>query len=142
MSLMPQLSSAFQDDAPSAVTFLGLYGHTSIVSLGCGSLLNRIDNHIRLMAALNLTFYVGIDKVSEVNLSPTALFSDPKGMEKLLAGIYRDEPQRFREALQVFPFTWVEELWNLPCAAVVCQRVEPDCRWEDIIVSMRPKLVL
>jgi hypothetical protein len=63
-------------------------------------------------------------------------------MEKLLAKIYRGDPQRFREALKVIPNTWVEELRDLPCAAVVCQRVEPDCRWEDIIVSMRPKLVL
>jgi hypothetical protein len=142
MSLMPQLSSALPDDEPSAVTFLGLYGRTSIVSLGCGSLLNRIDNHLRLMAALNLTFYVGIDRVPEVALSRSELFSDPEGMEKLLAKIYRGDPQRFREALKVFPNTWVEDLRDLPCAAVVCQRVEPDCRWEDIIVSMRPKLVL
>lgn len=142
MSLMPQLSPDFQDDEPSAVSFLGLYGPTSIVSLGCGSLLNRIDNHLRLMAALNLTFYVGIDRVPEVGLSPGEIFSDPEGMEKLLAGISRGDPQRFREALKVFPNTWVEELRDLPCAAVVCQRVEPDCRWEDIIVSMRPKLVL
>ena len=142
MSLMPQLSSALPDDEPSAVTFLGLYGRTSIVSLGCGSLLNRIDNHLRLMAALNLTFYVGIDRVPEVALSRSELFSDPECMEKLLAKIYRGDPQRFREALKVIPNTWVEELRDLPCAAVVCQRVEPDCRWEDIIVSMRPKLVL
>ncbi len=142
MGLMPQVSSDFHDDGPSAKTFLGLHGHNSIVSLGCGSLLNRIDNHLRLMAALNLTFYVGIDRVSEVNVSPAEIFSDPEGMEKLLGRIYRGDPQRFRGALKVFPNTWVEELWNLPCAAVVCQRVEPDCRWEDVIVSMRPKLVL
>ena len=36
----------------------------------------------------------------------------------------------------------MEELSDLHCAVVVCQRVEPDCRWEDIIVSLRPKLVL
>ncbi|RJR43287.1 MAG: hypothetical protein C4567_06085 [Deltaproteobacteria bacterium] len=142
MSLMPQISSDSQDDKPSAVTFLGLQGRNSIVSLGCGSALNRIDNHIRLMAALNLTFYVGIDRVPEAAPSPSGFFSDPDEMEKLLARIYRGDPQRFWRALKLFPNTWVEELWGFHCAAVVCQRVEPDCRWEEVIASMRPKLVL
>jgi hypothetical protein len=60
----------------------------------------------------------------------------------LLAQYYRGEPHRIWSTLQVFPNTWVEELRDLYCAVVVCQRVEPDCRWEEVIVSMRPKLVL
>jgi hypothetical protein len=135
------LSSSL-DYEPSAAAFLRRYGHTSIVSLGCGFRLNRIDNHLRLMAALNLTFYVGIDQVSNIHPSSTDIFLDREGMAELLAGHYQGEPQGLWEALKVFPNTWVEELRDLHCAAVVCQRVEPDCRWEDVIVSMRPKLVL
>ena len=111
------------------------------VSLGCGFQLNRIDNHIRLMAALNLTFYVGIDQVSNINLSSTNIFLDREGVEELLANYYQGEP-RGLWAIKVFPNTWVEELRDLHCEVVVCQRVGPDCRWEDVIVSMRPKLVL
>ena len=43
-----------------AIAFLREYGHTSLVNLGAGRLLNRIDNHIRLMTQLNLTYYVAI----------------------------------------------------------------------------------
>jgi hypothetical protein len=130
------------DGEQSAVVFLLQHGQTSIVSLGCGFQPNRIDNHIRLMTALNLNFYVGIDQVSNINLSSGNIFSDRESMEELLAKYYRGYPQRFGEAMKVFPNTWVEELRDLHCAVVVCQRVEPDCRWEDVIVSMRPKLVL
>jgi hypothetical protein len=130
------------DAESSAVAFLRRHGHISIVSLGCGCWLNRIDNHLRLMTALNLAFYVGIDRVSEIALSSSDIFLDREGMAELLAEYYQGEPQRFGEALKVFPNTWVEELGDLHCAAVVCQRVEPDCRWEEVIASMRPKLVL
>lgn len=142
MSLMSETLSQSDDYEQSAVTFLRSCGHTSIVSLGCGFELNRIDNHLRLMTALNLTFYVGIDRVSNINLSSTDIFLDRDGMAKLLARYYQGEPQGFWGAMKVFPNTWVEELRDLHCAVVVCQRVEPDCRWEDVIVSMRPKLVL
>jgi hypothetical protein len=130
------------DYEQSARAFLGQYGHTSIVSLGCGSQLNLIDNHLRLMAALNLTFYVGIDQVSNINLPSTDILLDREGVEELPAKYYQGESQGLLEAMKVFPNTWVEELRDLHCAVVVCQRVEPDCRWEDVIVSMRPKLVL
>lgn len=130
------------DCEQSAVAFLLQHGRSSIVSLGCGFQPNRIDNHIRLMTALNLHFYVGIDQVANINLSFSNIFFDRESMEELLAKYYQDYPQRFGEAMKVFPNTWVEELRDLHCAVVVCQRVEPDCRWEDVIVSMRPKLVL
>jgi len=142
MSLMSGALSHSYDYEQYAVTFLRQYGHTSIVSLGCGCQLNRIDNHLRLMAALNLTFYVGIDRVPNINLSTTDIFLDRDFMEKLLARYYQGEPHWFWKAMKFFPNTWVEELRALRCAVVVCQRVEPDCRWEDVIVSMRPKLVL
>jgi hypothetical protein len=60
----------------------------------------------------------------------------------MLRQYYQGEPQKFREAVKVFPNTWVEELAGLHCAVVVCQRVYPDCRWEEVISSMTPKLVL
>ena len=44
-----------------AADFLQKHGHSALVSLGCGRQLNRIDNHIRLMAAFRLNYYVGID---------------------------------------------------------------------------------
>jgi hypothetical protein len=142
MGLRAAVSQFGHDHAPSAQAFLRKYGHTSIVSLGCGRQLNRIDNHLRLMTALNLLFYVGIDCVANIDLSSTEMFSDRDSMTKLLAGYYRGEPHKFWDAIKVFPATWVEELRDLHCAVVVCQRVEPDCHWEDIILSMGPKLVL
>jgi hypothetical protein len=125
-----------------AIAFLQQYGHTSLVSLGCGLQLNRLDNHLRLMTALNLTYYVGIDCAPDINLSSPQMFLDPEGMAALLTGYYQGQPQKFWDAVQVFPQTWVEELKDIHCAVVVCQRVYPDCRWEEVILSMNPKLVL
>jgi hypothetical protein len=142
MGLMTEASHHGHDHAQSALAFLRKYGNTSIVSLGCGLQLNRIDNHLRLMTALNLKFYVGIDRVANIDLSFPEIFLDRDSMTKLLARYYHGEPQKFWDAIRVFPTTWVEELGDLHCAAVVCPRVEPDCRWEDIILSLGPKLVL
>lgn len=125
-----------------AIAFLQQYGHTSLVSLGCGFEPNRLDNHLRLLTALNLTYYVGIDCVPEINLSSPHLFLDPEGMTALLTGYYRGQPQKFGDAIKMFPQTWVEELKDIHCAVVVCQRVYPDCRWEEVILSMNPHLVL
>jgi hypothetical protein len=126
----------------AAVTFLEEHGHISLVSLGCGLQINRIDNHIRLMTALNLTYYVGIDCGPSIEPTSANVFLDPDGMTKLLTSYYQGKPGRFWGAVRVFPETWVEELTNIPCAVVVCQRVYPDCRWEDVIFSMTPKLIL
>ena len=129
-------------NADTASDFLRRHGHTSLVSLGCGHELNRLDNHLRLLAALNLTYYVGIDCVPVISLKSPDLFMDREEMIRLLREYYRGEPQNFWEAVKVFPNTWVEELAGIHCAVVVCQRVWPDCRWEEIILSMSPKLVL
>lgn len=125
-----------------AIDFLQENGHTSLVSLGCGYRLNHIDNHIRLMRGLNLTYYVGIDRQIQIEAVSPNVFLDPDGMTALLTDYFQGEPRRFWEAVKVFPETWVEELEGLHCAVVVCQRVLPDCRWEDVIFSMTPKLVL
>ena len=126
----------------AAIAFLREYGHTSLVNLGAGCMLNRIDNHIRLMTELNLTYYVGIDCAPYIKLTSPNIFLDPDGMTELLAAYYQGKPEKLCEAVKVFPKTWVEELEGIRCAVVVCQRVYPDCRWEEAILSMTPKLVL
>ena len=105
-------------------------------------MLNRIDNHIRLMTELNLTYYVGIDCAPYIKLTSPNMFLDPDGMTELLTAYYRGKPEKFWKAVKVFPNTWVEELKGIHCSVVVCQRVYPDCRWEDVIISMNPNLVL
>jgi hypothetical protein len=126
----------------AAIAFLREHGHTSLVSLGAGRLLNRIDNHIRLMTQLNLTYYVAIDCGPYIELTSPNIFLNSDGMTELLSEYYQGEPQKFWEWIKLFPNTWVEELEGIHCAVVVCQRVYPDCRWEKAILSMIPKLVL
>lgn len=126
----------------TAIAFLREYGHTSLVNLGAGCMLNRIDNHIRLITELNLTYYVGIDCAPYIKLTSPNMFLDPDGMTELLTAYYQGRPEEFWEAVKVFPNTWVEELKGIHCSVVVCQRLYPDCRWEDVIISMNPKLVL
>jgi hypothetical protein len=125
-----------------AVTFLKTNGHKTIVSLGCGRWINRIDNHLRLMAGLNLSYYVGIDYADRIGPDMNEVFMDPDGMNALLTHYYQGSPDRFWKAAHFFPRTHVEELLGVNCAAVVCQRVLPHRRWEEVIKSMNPKLVL
>jgi hypothetical protein len=126
----------------SAVTFLKINGHKTIVSLGCGRWINRIDNHLRLMVGLNLSYYVGVDYADRIGPDMNEVFMDPDGMNALLTHYYQGSPDRFWEGVHFFPGTYVEELKGVHCAAIICQRVYPDCRWEEIIESMTPKLVL
>ncbi len=125
-----------------AIAFLRENGHRSIVSLGCGEQVNQIDNHLRLMTELNLKYYVGIDCAPYIELVSEKLFMNPNAMTELLTRYYGGKPERFKKAIKLFPGTYVEDLADIPCAVVVCQRVYPDCFWEDLIISMRPKLVL
>lgn len=125
-----------------ARAFLRQNGYASLVSLGCGEELNRLDNHLRLLTALKLTYYVGIDCALTINPSSPHPFWDPEGITDLLTAYYQGKPQKFWTAVKVFPNTWVEELKGIHCAVVVCQRVYPDCHWEEIISSMQPQLVL
>jgi hypothetical protein len=125
----------------AARAFLRRHGHTSLVSLGCGPVLNRLDNHVRLLTALNLECYVAIDCTSAIALGGPQVFMNFQKMTKMLREHFQ-EPQKFLEAVKVFPNTWVEDLAGIHCAVVVCQRVLPDCRWEEVISSMTPRLVL
>jgi hypothetical protein len=126
----------------SAKTFLKTNGHKTIVSLGCGRRINRIDNHLRLMAGMNLSYYVGIDYADQIGPDMNEIFMDPDGMNALLMHYYQGSSDRFWKATHFFPGTYVKKLFGVKCAAVVCQRVYPDCRWEEVIKSMTPKLVL
>jgi hypothetical protein len=111
--------------------------------VGCGAYINRIDNHLRLLTALNLKYYVGIDCEPYIGLDDNHLFMDPAEAKVMLAQYYHgNSAQFFLEAVKCFPGTFVEELFGLHCAVVVCQRILPDCRWEGVIMSMSPKLVL
>ena len=94
------------------------------------------------MAGLNLSYYVGIDCADRIEPDMNELFMDTDAMNALLANYHQKNPDRFWKAVHLFPDTYVEELKNIHCAAIVCQRVYPDCRWEEVIESMRPYLVL
>ncbi|MGW8222735.1 MAG: hypothetical protein ACWGP1_11365, partial [Syntrophobacteria bacterium] len=100
----------------AAIDFLNEYGHTALVNLGAGRLLNRIDNHIRLMTQLNLTYYVAIDCGSYIEPTSPNIFLDSGGMTELLTEYYHGEPQKFWQGVKVFPQTWVEELKGIHCA--------------------------
>ena len=125
-----------------AVSFLKKHGHRSIVSLGCGDRINRIDNHIRLMTGLNLSYYVCIDLLYDIEPISSSAFSDPEDMTELLIRYYGGNPHNLFKAIKIFPGTLVEDLQDVSCAAVVCQRILPYCRWENAIISMNPKLIL
>jgi len=125
-----------------AVTFLKTNGHKSIVSLGCGRWINRIDNHLRLMFGMNLSHYVGVDYADRIGTDMKEVFMDPAGMNVLLTHYYQGSPDRFWKAVHLFPGTYIEKLKDIYCAVVICQRVYPDCHWEEVILSMNPKLVL
>ena len=130
-----------EPDKP-AVDFLKHHGHVSIVSLGCGHRLNRIDNHLRLMVGLNLKYYVGIDCELDIEPHQDELFMDSDASAALLSDYYQNRPEKFEEAMKLFPGTLVEDLTGVHCDAVVCQRVLPSRRWEDVIKSMNPKIIL
>lgn len=126
----------------AATRFLSEHGSRSLVSLGCGNLLNRLDNHVRLLVNCELEHYVAIDRVTEIECNPVSAFSNPGAVNHLLASYYAGEPERFFDRVQVFPNTYVEELHGIQCQVVVCQRVLPFRHWENIIKSMNPVLVL
>jgi len=125
-----------------AADFLQKHGHSALVSLGCGRQLNRIDNHIRLMAAFRLNYYVGIDCHNYISPVSETMFTNPEETVALLKEYYNGKPKKFWASVKLFPGTFVEDLFNIHCAVVVCQRVLPGCRWENTIVSMTPEIVL
>ncbi len=104
--------------------------------------MNRLDNHIRLFIGCGLQYYVGIDRVTQIQLDPAGLFSEPRSVNSLLLSHYQKNSDKFLERVHVFPNTCVEDLAGIRCQVVVCQRVLPFRHWEDTIKSMRPNLIL
>jgi hypothetical protein len=125
----------------AALQFLQEHGPKSLVSLGCGAVINNTDNHLRLFLARELTYYVGIDCEPSITTSTDRLYTDEAAMQSLFASRYRDLDD-FLPSVRLFPDTAVEELAGIRCDVVVCQRVLPFLHWEEIIVSMSPALVL
>lgn len=126
----------------AAVKFLQQYGQRSLVSLGCGNVLNRLDNHVRLFVRRGIEYYVGIDRVAKIECNPDSVFSNRESVMELLASYYGGEPATFFKRVRTFPNTCVEELSGIRCKVVVCQRVLPFRHWEDIIKTMQPELML
>jgi hypothetical protein len=125
-----------------AIEFLKDHGSTSLISLGCGPELNRIDNHIKLLRGCGLKHYVGIDRVPSIRFDHRTVFSDGSSAVSLYSEQYGGAPESFDQTVRVFPDTLVEELRGIHCRVVVCQRVLPFKHWEDVIISMNPVLVL
>lgn len=126
----------------AAIEFLRKHGDRSLVSLGCGPFLNRLDNHVRLFTGCELEYYVAIDLVSAVECDPAHAFADEKAVYPLLTSYFDGNPEKFFGRVKTFPNTLVEELRNIHCRVVVCQRILPFRHWENVIRSMKPKLVL
>jgi len=138
---MPE-DTVIEQSVKPAVTFLKEHGHVSLVSLGCGHQINRIDNHLRLMVGLNLKYYVTIDCHSHIEPDCAELFMAPDNTLAMLQSYYQGRPATFWEMVRLYPGTFVEELAGIHCAVVVCQRVLPSFCWKDVIISMTPQLVL
>ena len=126
----------------AARDFLKQYGNQSLISLGCGNVLNRLDNHVRLFVRCGIKYYVGIDRVTKIEFNPSSAFSDRNSVNELLTSYYDGEPSKFFNKVSTFPNTCVEELVDIQCKVVVCQRVLPFRHWENIIKTMRPELIL
>lgn len=129
------------DSGKGALEFLRRFGPGSLVSLGCGRVLLAIDNHVRLMAGLDLDYYVGIDPEPEIVARHEQTFWDEESLAPVLETAF-GRAEGFHERVRVFPSTWAEELYGIPCAAVVVQRPLPGYHFEKIIVSMNPDWVL
>lgn len=128
----------------AAIEFLKKHGNQSLISLGCGNLLNRLDNHVKLFVGCGLEYYVGIDRVTKIEFNASSAFSNSnlKTITKLLSSYFDGSPETFFDRVKTFPNTYVDELADIHCKVVVCQRVLPFRHWEKIIRSMKPVLIL
>ncbi len=126
----------------AALQFLQKHGNTSVVSLGCGKRLNRLDNHIKLMVQCQLDYYVAIDRVADIEFDLNSAFAQPNSGKSILSAYFDGNLQQFMRQVKLFPNTCVEELAGIQCQVVVCQRVLPFRHWEGFIESMNPALIL
>ncbi|MFT5698595.1 MAG: hypothetical protein ACI8ZB_001450 [Desulforhopalus sp.] len=126
----------------AALEFLHEHGQQSLISLGCGESLNRLDNHLRLLIGCGLKYYVGIDRVPQVSFDIDTAFSEKESAQELLSSNFAGGVEGFNSNVRLFPNTYIEELVNVLCKVVVCQRVLPFRRLEAIITSIHPQLIL
>jgi len=126
----------------AALEFLHEHGHQCLISLGCGERLNRLDNHLKLLVGCNLEYYVGIDREPHVTFDLDTAFIEKKSALELLSSHFAGGVERFLSNIRLFSNTYIEELANIHCQAVVCQRVLPFRHLEAIIASMHPQLIL
>ncbi len=126
----------------AAIEFLHKHGHQSLVSLGCGEKINRLDNHLKLFIGCGLNYYVGIDRVPQVSFDIDTAFVERRPALELLSSGFVGGVERFMLNVRLFPNTYIEELGDIFCKVVVCQRVLPFRRLEAIIASMHPQLIL
>jgi hypothetical protein len=126
----------------AALEFLHEHGHQSLISLGCGEKLNRLDNHLKLLIGCGLNYYVGIDRVPQVSFDMDTAFLERRSALELLSSKFVGGVEGFVSNVRLFPNTYIEELANIFCKVVVCQRVLPFRRLEAIIASMHPELIL
>ncbi len=126
----------------AALEFLHEHGHQSLISLGCGETLNRLDNHLKLLIGCGLKYYVGIDRVPNVSFDIDTAFIEKRSALELLSSKFVGGVEGFIYNVRLFPKTYIEELVDIYCKVVVCQRVLPFRRLEAIITSMHPELML
>lgn len=132
----------------AAVRFLRKFGGKSLVSLGCGHQLNNLDNHLKLFNLCGLDYYVAIDLVPEIRAEPSSAFANPSytslycSPNNSFKNTELSNVNHFFNRMKLFPQTRVEELKDIHCNTVICQRVLPFRHWEKIITSMAPILVL
>lgn len=50
----------------AAIDFLKDHGHQSLISLGCGNILNRLGNYVKLFVSCGVEYYVGSDRVTKI----------------------------------------------------------------------------
>ena len=91
-------------------------------------------------AALNTMLeLIALQQLNAIRVQP---FRIKKSVTELLSSYYDGKPEEFFNKVKTFPSTYVEELADIPCKVVVCQRVLPFRHWEDIIKTMKPELIL
>ena len=80
--------------------------------------------------------------IKQIDYSHDSVFTDRITIDPLLTWYYSGRPEWFFDSLHTFPNIFVEELTDLPCKVIICQRFLPFRHWEDVIKSMTPNLIL
>ena len=87
----------------AALEFLYEYGHQSLISLGCGEKLNRLDNHLKILIGCGLNYYVGIDRLPQVSFDIDTAFIDRRSSLELLSSKFDGGVEGFISNVRLFP---------------------------------------